>query len=249
MTRPSLILLAIPVALAAGQSRQDLRQDPPRQDPRQDAWIGRWRSTEVTPAGVSAIFELHSDSQLDSYSAAITDGKYRLIGTDTILLQSKGGEEKEELEWDNQDRGRIEDEAAGKSMELTRLGKIADSKNPLLGGVVHHARVERKELPGSRFVFSRRKIHLDRHSTGRSRALLRAERQYPVGNRGPPSGGGRVQHHRRALGASESRGWQVQLCAVLKTLIHASVNVLTPRLDRLWQPLKFRGLRQKEVQE
>jgi hypothetical protein len=56
-----------------------------------------------------------------------------LIGTDTILLQSKKGQEKQELEWDGRDRARIEDEAAGKSIELVRLGKLSDPKNPLTG--------------------------------------------------------------------------------------------------------------------
>jgi hypothetical protein len=108
------------VALGAGQSRQD-------------QLIGRWRSTEVSPAGLSAILEFHGDNQLDSYSAAISDGKYRLVGTDTILFQSSHGEEKQEVEWDSQDRARIEDEAAGKSIELARLGKILDRGNPLAG--------------------------------------------------------------------------------------------------------------------
>jgi hypothetical protein len=95
--------------------------------------IGRWRSTEVSPTGISAVFEFHGDNQLDSYSAVISDQKYRLVGTDTILLQSGNRQEKQELEWDNQDRARIEDEAAGKSIELVRLGKIPDSKSPLTG--------------------------------------------------------------------------------------------------------------------
>jgi hypothetical protein len=100
----------------------------------QDQLIGRWRSTEVSASGVSAVFEFHDDNQLDSYSAAISDGNYRLIGTDTIVMQTKGArEEKLELEWDNQDRARIEDEAAGKFTNLARLGKILDSKNPLVG--------------------------------------------------------------------------------------------------------------------
>jgi hypothetical protein len=117
----SFTLAALSVALAAGQSQEN-------------PLIGRWRSTAVSSAGVSSIFEFHSDNQLDSYSAAIADEKYRLVGTDTILLQSGNGhEEKQEVEWDSQDRARIEDEAAGKSMELVRLGKIPDTKNPMVG--------------------------------------------------------------------------------------------------------------------
>jgi len=99
----------------------------------QDGLTGRWRSTEVSPSGVSAIFEFHPDNRIDSYSAAISEGRYRLVGTDTILFQSKNGEEKQEVEWDSQDRARIEDEAAGKSVELARIGKISESKNPLTG--------------------------------------------------------------------------------------------------------------------
>jgi len=114
------ILFALSVCLKAGETQQD-------------QLIGRWRSTEVSPAGVSAIFEFHSDNQLDSYAAAISEDKYRLLGTDTILIQSKNCEEKQELEWDSQDRARIEDEAAGKSIELTRVGKSLDNKNPLAG--------------------------------------------------------------------------------------------------------------------
>ena len=87
----------------------------------------------VSPAGISAVFEFRGDSQLDTYSAAILNGNYRLVGTDTILLQSNGREEKLELEWDSQDRARIDDEAAGKSIELARVGKVLDSKNPLTG--------------------------------------------------------------------------------------------------------------------
>jgi len=113
-------ILAVSLVLGTAQSQQD-------------QLLGRWRSTEVSPAGVSAIFEFRGGNQLDYYSAAISDEKYRLVGTDTILLQSKNREKKWELEWDNQDRARIEDEAAGKSIELSRLGKIVDSKNPLTG--------------------------------------------------------------------------------------------------------------------
>ena len=87
----------------------------------------------MSPAGISAVFEFRGDSQLDAYSAAILNGKYRLVGTDTIVLQSNGREQKLELEWDSQDRARIDDEAAGKSIELARVGKIPDSKNPLTG--------------------------------------------------------------------------------------------------------------------
>jgi hypothetical protein len=94
---------------------------------------GRWRSTQVSPTGVSAVFEFHGANELDSYSAAISEENYRLIGTDTIALQSKAGEEKQELEWDGEDRARIEDEAAGKAIKLDRVGKIADKQNPLLG--------------------------------------------------------------------------------------------------------------------
>ena len=80
------------------------------------------------------MFEFHAGNQLDSYSAVVADGRYRMVGTDTILLQAgKGREEKQEVEWDNQDRARIEDEAIGKSMDLSRIGKISDSKNPLVG--------------------------------------------------------------------------------------------------------------------
>ena len=51
-----------------------------------------------------------------------------------ILLQlDTSREEKLELEWDNQDRARIEDEAAGKSRELARVGKSSDNNNPLTG--------------------------------------------------------------------------------------------------------------------
>lgn len=95
--------------------------------------IGRWRSTATSSSGVSTILEFHDGGQLDSHAAAITEGKYRLLGTDTIILQSNNREEKRELEWDNQDRARIEDEAAGKSIELARVGKATDSKNPLIG--------------------------------------------------------------------------------------------------------------------
>jgi len=116
----SLILVAGSVALEAGE-------------PAQDRLTGRWHSTEVSPAGVSAVFEFHGDNQLDSYSAAISEEKYRLVGTDTILLRSGNREEKQELEWDNQDKARIEDEAVGKSIELARIGKVPDSRNPLTG--------------------------------------------------------------------------------------------------------------------
>jgi len=115
----SLALILVPAALILAQ---------------QNPLAGRWRSSQVSPTGVSSIFEFHGDNQLESHSAVVSEGKYRLLGTDTILLQlDKSREEKQELEWDNQDRARIEDEAAGKSMELVRMGKISDSRNPLTG--------------------------------------------------------------------------------------------------------------------
>jgi len=117
-----MMLLAIPAALAIGQSQQA-------------QLIGRWRSSEVSASGVSAVFEFHGDGQLDSSSALVLEQQFRLIGTDTILLQSKNGrEENMELEWDNPDRARIEYEPANISIELVRAGQILDSKNPLLGG-------------------------------------------------------------------------------------------------------------------
>jgi hypothetical protein len=117
----SLVTVVLSFAVMDGQSRQD-------------SLVGRWRSTEVSSTGLSAIFEFHSDNQLDSSSAAISEQQFRLVGTDTIILQSKGGREQNmELEWDNPDRARIEDEAAAIFIELTRIGKILDSKNPLTG--------------------------------------------------------------------------------------------------------------------
>jgi hypothetical protein len=96
--------------------------------------VGRWRSSEVSSAGISALFEFRPDNQVDSYSSVILEQKYRLLGTDTIVLQSKEGrEEKQELEWDSQDHARIEDEAAGTKIELVRHGKVPDPKNPLVG--------------------------------------------------------------------------------------------------------------------
>ena len=96
--------------------------------------VGRWRSSEVSSAGISAIFEFRPGNQVDSYASVILEQKYRLLGTDTIVLQSKESrEEKQELEWDSQDHARIEDEAAGTKIELVRQGKIPDTKSPLVG--------------------------------------------------------------------------------------------------------------------
>jgi hypothetical protein len=100
-TALSFILFAISVALATGQSQQN------------DKLIGRWRSTEVSPSGVSAVFEFHGDSQLDSYSAAISEEKYQMIGTDTILLLSK--------EWAGRSR---------KSSGTARIGRESRMKRP-----------------------------------------------------------------------------------------------------------------------
>jgi hypothetical protein len=116
---PLFVLLVLSISLGAWAQPASL--------------IGRWRSAEVSSAGVSAVLEFHGDGKLDSCSAVISEEKYRIVGTDTILLQANNREEKQELEWDNQDRARIEDEAVGKSIELARIGKIPDGKNPLTG--------------------------------------------------------------------------------------------------------------------
>jgi len=119
-----LLSFGVMAVLAAAQPKSDALT----------GLTGRWRSAEVSPSGVSAVFEIRDGKQLDSYSAVINEGKYRLAGTDTILLgPAAGREEKLELEWDNADRARIEDEAAGKSIELVRLGKAPDSQNQLAG--------------------------------------------------------------------------------------------------------------------
>jgi len=117
----TLLSLTLTFALASAQSRPE-------------SLAGRWRSTDVSSAGISAVFVFQTDNQVDSYSSVILEQKYRLLGTDTIILQAKEGrEEKLELEWDNQDRARIDDEANGRSIELSRHGKIPDSKHPLVG--------------------------------------------------------------------------------------------------------------------
>jgi len=74
----SLLLLLLPLALSAGPNPAD-------------ELIGRWRSTDVSGTGVSAVFEFGKDNELDSYSAAILEGRYRLLGSDTIVLRSKEG--------------------------------------------------------------------------------------------------------------------------------------------------------------
>jgi hypothetical protein len=94
---------------------------------------GRWRSTEVSPAGISALFEFREDNQLDSCASVISEEEYRVVGTDTIILKNNGREQKLELEWDNQNHARIDDESVGKKTELVRQGKTLDSKNPILG--------------------------------------------------------------------------------------------------------------------
>lgn len=99
-----------------------------------DSLTGRWQSTEVSPAGVSTVFEFYSDHKLDSSAAVVRQEQYRLIGTDTIAFKSQeGGEIKRELEWENSNNAHIDDEPAGKAIPLTRNGKVLDAKNPLLG--------------------------------------------------------------------------------------------------------------------
>jgi hypothetical protein len=144
-TALSLVILITSATLAIGQ-------------PQQNSLLGRWRSTEASPAGVSAIFEFHADHQLDSYSAAISEGRYRLVGTDTILFQSKNGQEKQEVEWDSQDRVRIEDEAAGKSVDLARLGGIPDGQNPLIGEWSTTREWKGNRYPARVFFFSDGKV-------------------------------------------------------------------------------------------
>jgi hypothetical protein len=80
------------------------------------------------------VLEFRAGNQLSSYAVVIDTEEYRLAGTDTILLRHGGGrEEKLELEWDNADRARIDDEAAGKSIELVRAGNAPGGGNPLTG--------------------------------------------------------------------------------------------------------------------
>ena len=140
-----LVLLAMSLVLDAGAA-----QPAPL--------TGRWRSDDVSPTGISAVFEFHGDDKLDSYTAVISEEKYRLIATDTILLESNGHEEKQELEWDNQDRARIEDEAAGKSIELARVGKISDQKNPLIGEWSTTREWNGKKYPARALIFPDGKV-------------------------------------------------------------------------------------------
>jgi len=115
------ILLTLGITLVVGQEQPG-------------SLIGRWRSAEVSPAGVSTVFEFVAGNQLNCYSSVFLEQKYRVVGTDTIILQSNGGrEEKLELEWDHVNRARIDDEAAGKAIELVRVGKILDGQNPIVG--------------------------------------------------------------------------------------------------------------------
>jgi hypothetical protein len=117
----SFLLVAVSIGMYA---------EPQQQDP----LVGRWRSTEVSSAGVSAVFSFGKDGVVDVYSAVILEGTYKLVGTDTIVLQSADGRlEKQELEWDSRSKARIEDEAAGKSIEMSRAATRIDAAHPLLG--------------------------------------------------------------------------------------------------------------------
>lgn len=119
--RNSFLLICLPVILAGAANPAP-------------GLVGRWRSADVSSSGVSAVFEFGPDNVVDSYSSVIVEGKYRLVGTDTIVLESADGrEEKQELEWDNQSKARIDDEAAGKAIELSRAGTRIDPQHPLLG--------------------------------------------------------------------------------------------------------------------
>lgn len=98
-----------------------------------DPLTGRWRSSQTSASEISTVFEFNA-GELHSYSAVLFTQTYRLLGTDTILLKSKDTrEEKQELEWDNPGHARIEDEAAGKKIELTRIGTSPDRQHPLVG--------------------------------------------------------------------------------------------------------------------
>lgn len=96
--------------------------------------VGRWRSTEVASGGISYVFEFDKDGVIDSRAAVILEGTYRLVGTDSIVLGSKEGkEQKLELEWNGDNKAKIDDEAAGKAIDISRVGRRVDSAHPLAG--------------------------------------------------------------------------------------------------------------------
>jgi hypothetical protein len=118
--RSTFLLLLIPGLLAGADSVSGLE--------------GRWRSVEATGAGIQTVFEFGKDNSLDSFSAVILEERYRVVGTDTIIFQPKqGSEQKLELEWDTENHGRIDDEAAGKKIEISRAGKKVDGGNLMTG--------------------------------------------------------------------------------------------------------------------
>ena len=118
------------------------------QEPAQRGVIGKWRSADVASSGLGAIFEFHQDGTAEYSAALISEGTYRVVGTDAIILRDKDGNtEKEEIEWDSSDRIRIEDEAAGKSVALTRAGK--GSPNSIAGEWKYEQVKDGKKLEGS----------------------------------------------------------------------------------------------------
>jgi hypothetical protein len=116
---PALVLVSLSAALSA-QSRED-------------PLVGRWRSAVASPAGLSAVFEFHAGDQFDSWSAVASEGTYRLVGTDTVVLKGEAGTQKLEVEWDNQDRARLDEDEAEKYTDITRVGTARDSRNALAG--------------------------------------------------------------------------------------------------------------------
>lgn len=116
-----IILLVVSIGLGLGQGQPE-------------SPVGRWRSTDVSSNGIRTVLEFSADNQLVSYSSVISEEKYRLIGTDTIAFQAEGSpEEKLELEWNSHDHAHIDREPAGTLVDLVRIGKAPDSKNPILG--------------------------------------------------------------------------------------------------------------------
>jgi hypothetical protein len=109
------------------------------QQPSNGSIVGRWRSLETSKGGIGQVYEFRSDGTLDYSPGAVVEMPWRIDNGQLVLPPETddGAERKAKLKWSGDNKVSLNSEA-GVVIELSRVGNLADAKNPIIGEWIEH---------------------------------------------------------------------------------------------------------------
>jgi hypothetical protein len=123
--------------------------------------VGRWRSLETSKGGIGEVYEFRSDGTLDYSPGAVVEMPWRIENNQLVLPPEtdNGAERKVNLKWSGENKVSLNSEA-GVVIELSRVGNLADAKNPIIGEWIEHREMAGLKLEAHYLFYKRGKLLL-----------------------------------------------------------------------------------------